>query len=112
MGWLFVIYNKSVGSSQHGKADFWFKHKFGHDAKTQEYKSHCLCGHRISQQCYLCPEGSNSTYDILALGNHCIINWGYEAAIRGNGVKIKCECCGATVNKPGIKRHQNSEMQK
>ena len=28
---------------------------------------------------------------------------GFEAAIRGTGIKVKCEYCEATVNKTGIK---------
>ena len=100
---------KRVGSSQLGEADASFKSIFGNDTKIPNYKPTCLCGHRITQQCYLCPEGSNSPDDILILGNHCIKKWGYEAAIRGKGVKVKCECCGATVNKSGIKRHQKTQ---
>ena len=43
--------------------------------------------------------------DIVIVGNHCINKWGYDPAIRGKGVKVKYECCGATVNKSGIRRH-------
>ena len=42
------------------------------------------------------------------MGNQCINKWGYDPAIRGKGVTIKCECCGVTVNKSGIKRHQET----
>ena len=42
------------------------------------------------------------------MGNSCINHWGYDRAVRGNGEKIKCEFCGALVNKTGIKRHQQT----
>ena len=53
------------------------------------------CGHRIKQQCYLCPEGSTNIEYMIVLGNYCLTKWGYEAAIRGKGVKDKCEYCEA-----------------
>ena len=42
------------------------------------------------------------------MGNRCIHKWGYDPANRGKGVKVECNCCGATVNKTGIKRHQET----
>ena len=59
-------------------------------------------------QCYLCPEGSKDIDDILTVGNRCIHQWGYDPAVRGTGEKVKCNCCGATVNKTGIKIHQQT----
>ena len=59
-------------------------------------------------QCYLCPEGSKNIDDILIVGNICIHKWGYGPAVRGTGEKVKCNCCGATVNKTVIKRHQQT----
>ena len=38
------------------------------------------------------------------MGNICIHKWGYDPANRGKGVKVNCECCGAAVNKTGIKK--------
>ena len=52
---------------------------------------------------------STNTDDIRTFGNRCIITWGYAPAIRGNGVRVKCECCGSNVNKPGLKRHQKTQ---
>ena len=97
-----------VGSSNFGKVDSVFKSYFGNDAKIPINQNKCLCGHEITQQCYLCPEGSNNIDDIVIVSNQCINEWGYDPAIRGKGVKVKCECCGATVNKSGIKRHQET----
>ena len=85
---------------------FFFKKKktrFGKDAKLPIYKSHCLCGHEIRQQCYVCPKHSTTTDDIITFGNRCINKWGYAPAIRGNGVKFKCECCGSIANRSGSK---------
>ena len=79
---------------------------FGNDAELPKDETHCLCGHRIKQQCYLCPEDSTNIEYIIVLGNCCITKWGYEATIRGKGVKAKCEYCNSTVNKTGIRRHQ------
>ena len=92
-----------VGSSNFGKADSVFKSYFGNAAKIPIHQNKCLCGHAITQQCYLCPEGSKHVDDIVIVGNQCINKWGYDPAIRGKGVKVKCECCGITVNKSGIK---------
>ena len=101
-------YSKVV-SSKHGRRDAAFKNYFGEYAQIQSRVESCLCGHEIIAQCYLCPEGSKSIDDILMVGNRCIHKWGYDTAIRGKGVKVKCECCGATVNKAGIyKKHQET----
>ena len=97
-----------VGSSKFGNADSGFKSYFGNDAKIPIHTNKCLCGHEITQQCYLCPEGSKYIDDIIIVGNQCINRWGYDPAIRGKGDKVKCECCGVTVNKSGIKRHQET----
>ena len=93
-----------VGSSNHGTRDAAFKSYFGEYAQIPSRVESCLCGHEIIEQCYLCPEGSNNIDDILIVGNICIHKWGYDTAIRGKGVKVKCECCGATVNKVGIQK--------
>ena len=87
----------------HGRTDSAFRSYFGDDANIPLHKNRCLCGHEITQQCYLCPEGSTNIDDILTVGNRCIHKWGYDPANRGKGVKVKCNCCGATVNKTGIK---------
>ena len=97
-----------VGSSTHGKADSAFKSYFGNDAKIPLRKNGCWCGHEIIQQCYLCPEGSKNIDDIEIVGNKCINKWGCDPAIRGKGVKVKCNCCGVTVNRTGITRHQET----
>ena len=95
-----------VGSSNLGRRDAAFKSSFGKYAQLPRYAASCSCGHEIAEQCYLCPEGSKTIDDIIIWGNSCIHKWGYDPAIRGKGVKVKCECCGATVNKAGINRHQ------
>ena len=97
-----------IGTSNHGRRDTAFKSYFGEYAKFPRHAESCICGHEMTGQCYLCPEGSNNIDDILIVGNRCINKWGYDPAIRGKGVKVKCECCGATVNKAGIKRHQET----
>ena len=97
-----------VGSSKFGKADSGFKSNFWNDAKIPIHKNKCLCGHEITQQCYLCPEGSTNIDDIIIVGNKCINRWGYDPTIRGKGDKVKCECCGVNVNESGIKRHQET----
>ena len=97
-----------VGSSNLGRRDAAFKSYFGNDARIPRHVESCLCCHEITEQCYLCPEGSKNIDDILVVGNRCIQKWGYDPAVRGKGVKIKCECCGATVNKSGIKRPQET----
>ena len=99
-------YYLKVGSSKFGKTDSVFKRYFGNGANIPTHQNKCLCGHEITQQCYLCFEGSKNIGDIIIVGNQCINKWGYDPAIRGKGVKFKCECCGVTVNKSGIKRHQ------
>ena len=42
------------------------------------------------------------------MGNSCIHQCGYDRAVIGNGEKVKYSFCGATVNKTGIKRHQQT----
>ena len=98
-----------VGSSKFGKSDSGFKNYFGDGAKIPIHQQKCLCGHEITQQCYLWPEGSTNIDDIITVGNKCLNEWGCDPAIRGKGVKVKCKCCGVTVNKTGIqKRHQET----
>ena len=97
-----------VGSSNHGRSDAAFKSYFGNGANIPSRVESCLCGHEITEQCYICPEGSKNIDDSLIVGIRCIQNWGYDPAIRGKGVKVNCGCCGATVNKAGIKRHQET----
>ena len=93
-----------VGSSNLGRRDAAFKSYFGNDANIPRPVERCICGHEITEQCYLCPEGSKHIGDIIIVGNRCIHKWGYDPATRGKGVKVKCDCCGATVNKAGIKK--------
>ena len=99
---------KRSGRSKHGKLDTVFKDIFGSDAKQPDFKIYCLCGHRIVEQCYLCPADSNNPDDILVLGNHCIDKWGFTPAIRGKGKKIDCELCGAILNTSGLRRHHKT----
>ena len=87
-----------VGSSNHGRTDSVFKSYFGNDAKLPRHAPTCLCRHEIIQQCYLCPVCSKNI-DIIIVVNECINKWGHGPAIRGKGVKFKCECCGVALNK-------------
>ena len=105
-GMAFIDLNNylRVGSSNFGRIDSVFKSYFGNDAKLPIHQKKCLCGHGITQQCYLCPEGSTNIDDIVVVCNQCIHKWGYDPAIRGKGVKVKCECCGVAVNKSAIKK--------
>ena len=98
-----------VGRSKSGiSGDSAFKNHFGNDAKIPRPKERCLCGHEITEQCYLCPEGSKNIDDITIVGKSCIHQWGYNPAVRSNGEKIKCEFCLATVNKSVTNRHQET----
>ena len=97
-----------VGSSTYGITDAAFDSYFGDDADIPTRKHHCICGHEIIEQCYLCPEGSKNIDDVIVVGNKCIQKWGYHAAVRGNGTKFTCELCGSTLNKSGKKRHQQT----
>ena len=77
-----------VGRSKSGiSGDSAFKSYFGNDAKIPRPKERCICGHEITEQCYLCPEGSKHIDDIIIVGNSCIHQWGYDPAVRGNGAK-------------------------
>ena len=80
-----------VGTSNHGRRDAAFKSYFGEYAQIPRPVEHCICGHEITEQCYLCPEGSKHIDDILTVGNRCIHQWGYDPAVRGNGEKVKCD---------------------
>ena len=55
------------------------------------------------EQIHSSPEGSKDIDDVIIVGDRCIHKWGYDPAVRGKGVKVKCNCCGATVNKSGNK---------
>ena len=98
-----------VGSSKYGiKGNKVFTNYFGKDANIPLPVENCICGHEIREQCYLCPEGFINFIDVIIVGNRCIQKWGYDRANRGKGEKKKCECCGSTVNKTVIKRHQQT----
>ena len=97
-----------VGKSNHGRRDAAFKSYFGEYAQIPRPVENCICGHEITEQCYLCPEGSKHIEDVIIVGNRCIHKWGYDPAVRGKGAKVKCNCCGATVNKTGINKHQET----
>ena len=99
---------KRAGHFKDGRLDPLLKYMFRNETGRSKNETHCLCGHRILQQCYLCPEGSTNIDEIIVLGNHCITKWGYEAAIRGTGVKVNCEYCNSTVNKTGLRRHHKT----
>ena len=77
-----------VGSSNHGRRDAAFKSYFGEYAKLTRHAENCICGHEITEQCYLCPEGSTTIDDVIIVGSRCIHKWGYDPAVRGNGEKI------------------------
>lgn len=96
-----------IGRSNYGKTDTIYKKRFGEASPIPEHHNFCLCGHRIKEQCYLCPAGSNKVNDILVVGNHCIKTWGFERAVIGNiKNKIKCDLCNAMVCRKGIARHK------
>ena len=78
-----------VGRSKYGiSGDSAFKSYFGNDTKIPRPKERCLCGHEITEQCDLCPEGSKNIDDIIIVGNRCIHQWGYDRAVIGNGEKV------------------------
>ena len=54
-----------VGSSNHGRSDAAFKSYFGNDANIPSRVESCLCGHEMTEQCYICPEGPKNIGDIL-----------------------------------------------
>ena len=100
-------YTRSGRSFAGLKPDKVFTDKFGKDVKPPNFKPSCLCGHRIVEQCYLCPKDSNDIKDVIVLGNHCIKKWGFEPAIRGKiENKVKCDFCGCLVDRKGIARHK------
>ena len=51
--------------SNGGEADTIFKHNFGKVCKLPAHQSVCLCGHRIVEQCYLCPKSNDVTIFLL-----------------------------------------------
>ena len=65
-------YFQKAGTYEYDGLDPTFKHKFGYNTKLTRIQYHCLCGHSIKQQCYICPEGSNNVGDIIIVGNRCI----------------------------------------
>ena len=87
------------------KPDKVFVDRFG-DVEPPEHRHVCLCGHRIKEQCYLCPENSKDVNDIIVVGNHCIDTWGFKRAKWGKCKKVECKLCGADVSKSGLARHQ------
>ena len=77
-----------VGSSKYGNRDSAFKSYFGNDAKISRHVESCICGHEITEQCYICPEGSENIDDVIIVGNRCIHKWGYDSGNRGKGEKL------------------------
>ena len=94
------------GSSINGVGTKVLIDKYGKDVKLPEIQTSCMCGHRIVEQCYLCPIGNQDLTHALVVGNHCIRTWGIKPALRGKGLKVECEVCGSMVNKSGLARHQ------
>ena len=95
------------------KPDTIFCSNFGKNTKIPEVQLHCLCGHRIMEQCYLCPIDSKDVNDVIVVGNHCIKRWGLPNAIRGDPKKkIECTVCKCMIDKKNIKRHCNTAMHK
>ena len=100
------------GRSKNGlKPDTIFKNKFGENVKPPDFKPTCLCGHRILEQCYLCPEGSNDINDVITLGNHCIKNGGLipQCVVRLK-TKLNVTCVAHLLIKkvfPDIRKHKN-----
>jgi hypothetical protein len=82
-----------------------FVDRFG-DVKPPEHRYVCLCGHKIMEQCYLCPENSKDVKDIIVVGNQCIHTWGFKRAKWGKCEKVECKLCGNEVSKSGLARHQ------
>ena len=88
------------------KPDTIFCSNFGKTSKIPEFQKICLCGHKINEQCYLCPVDSNDVNDVITVGNHCIKKWGLPNAIRGDPKKkIECADCQCMVDKTNMKRH-------
>ena len=94
------------GSSTDGVPSKVLIDKFGKDVKLPEPQLTCLCGHRIVEQCYLCPIDNQALNPALIVGNHCIKKWGIKPTMRGKGLKVECDVCGSMVNKSGLARHQ------
>ena len=80
--------------------------KFGKDVKLPESQLTCLCGHRIAEQCYLCPLDNQDLSQAIIVGNHSIRKWGIKPTMRGKGLKVECDVCGSMVNKSTLARHQ------
>ena len=96
------------GSSTNGKPSKVLIGKFGQDVKLPEKQTSCMCGHKIIEQCYLCPTDNQDLSQALIVGNHCIRTWGIKPALRGKGLKVECDVCGSMVNKSGLARHQKT----
>jgi hypothetical protein len=96
------------GSSIHGVPSPVLTSKYGKDVKLPDTQMTCMCGHRIIEQCYLCPIGNQDLNQALSVGNHCIKKWGIKPAMRGKGLKVECDVCGAMLNKSGLARHHKT----
>ena len=94
------------GSSTHGVPTKVLVDKFGKDVQLPENQAACLCGHRIVEQCYLCPKDNQDLNQAIVVGNHCIKKWGIRPTMRGKGSNVECDICGSMVNKSGLARHQ------
>ena len=64
----------------------YFKLCFG-NALPPPIPAKCLCGHRIIEQCYICPKNDPTPEQVLVVGNECIEKFG---AMNGR----LCEICG------------------
>ena len=102
-------YRRAGGDQARRVPSATFLQNFGKDVKLPKHQDHCLCGHFIRERCYLCPPESNNVDNIIAVGNHCIRQFGFKPALRGKlENKITCDLCGALVNKKGIARHKKT----
>ena len=99
-----------IGRAKDGETpDTIFTSRYGKHCQTPTFQRHCLCGHRIQEQCYLCPEGSKNVCEIVVVGNHCIKTWGFNNAVRGDPKsKIECDLCGSMVSKKGMAKHKKT----
>ena len=96
------------GSSTHGVPSPALTSKYGKDVKLLETQMTCICGHRTIEQCYLCPLRNQDLNQALNIGNHCIKKWGIKPAMRGKGLKVECDVCGAMLTKSGLARHHKT----
>ena len=103
---LDVKHYMRCGSSKHGVPSPVLTKKFGKDVELPEQKLVCFCGHRIAEQCFLCPIDNQDLNPAIIVGNHCIKKWGIKPTMRGTCLKVECDVCGSMVNKSGLARHQ------